>query len=1072
MSCGCCTCLAGAGQHPPVFNRPGLSAIRYRIGTHRTFLEAMIRRLTVPAIDGGSAPYSLHRLSTRETDDPAIALLDAWACVGDVLTFYQERIANEAYLATATERRSILELGRMVGYTLKPGVSASVYLAYTLDEGAKTVIPAGTKAQSIPGADEKPQMFETSYDTEARAEWNALEPRMRRPQDITLDNVLLIDSVWIEGTTTRVEKREPVFFVFEEEVTQTVVVSVDPVTTEDVRQMVEVHAIRRAREVIVDEEHKRTRILLEQVRPYYIDLFLPVLTEWRTKPLPVKLPCPDHAPPPPPEPPPVPVIGEVVEVKPKSKKKKKGADEEELKILAEDPGDLDIDILLRDIVLGVPRLSLIQLHGKRKGPAEIKTLINGDDPNPGLEPAPPAPKSIRDIVAPLVRPRSIAPASQWQLGRALEVRDQSDLTPRLLAAFFPQLETTIYTGLANITAGVKPYSKLRSVHLLRRQARIFGFNAPAILYEDRPQFPPAGFPEPRFVNEDGNVLSLASAEESVAVGGYVVMIGVNGGRARTVRETQTRPRAAYGISGDSTRVTLNSEWWCPLHEFDLSDKHEASVINLHTIRNTSVLAANEPVTLAQQILDRPIGRKLAKGETGPESETRIELDTVVNGLAPGRYVVVTGERADTGGTRGIIASELAMIANVEQQTEVGAGGTSYSILELAPKGLAYEYTRGTVKILGNIVHATNGETHHQILGGGDASKSLQTFTLNQSPLTFVSAPTIDGVESTLVVRVNEVKWHLTTSLAGEPPNARIYVTKISDEGKVSVTFGTGREGARLPTGTDNVRASYRGGIGRAGNVRAGQIATAVSRPLGVSGVINPIEAAGGADPESRDDARRTIPVSLQALGRIVSIRDYADFARTFAGVSKASSAALSDGRRRVVFLTIGGADDIEIPEDSDLYRNLVESLRKFGDPYQPLVVKMREKIIVTGAARVRVHPDYLWSNVAPKIRAALLDTFSYDRRELGQPIYPAEVIATMQRVAGVSWVDLDILGGVRLGNLIKFEPGAERDPLELTKVKPILPRLERRDAEGLHPAEIAYLPPKLADLFILTEIPA
>jgi hypothetical protein len=152
-SCGCCACLAGAGQHPPIFNRPGLSAIRYRIGTYGTFLDAMIRRLTVSFENGG--PYSLHRLTTRETDDPSIALLDAWACLGDILTFYQERIANESYLGTATERRSILELGRLVGYTLKPGVAASAYLAYTLDDSAKTtIIPAGTKAQSIPGADE------------------------------------------------------------------------------------------------------------------------------------------------------------------------------------------------------------------------------------------------------------------------------------------------------------------------------------------------------------------------------------------------------------------------------------------------------------------------------------------------------------------------------------------------------------------------------------------------------------------------------------------------------------------------------------------------------------------------------------------------------------------------------------------------------------------------------------------------------------------------------------------------------------------------------------------------------
>ena len=63
-----------------------------------------------------------------------MALLDSWATVGDVITFYQERIANELFLSTAKERRSVLELARLIGYELKPGLAASVLLAFRLDE--------------------------------------------------------------------------------------------------------------------------------------------------------------------------------------------------------------------------------------------------------------------------------------------------------------------------------------------------------------------------------------------------------------------------------------------------------------------------------------------------------------------------------------------------------------------------------------------------------------------------------------------------------------------------------------------------------------------------------------------------------------------------------------------------------------------------------------------------------------------------------------------------------------------------------------------------------------------------
>ena len=51
-----------------------------------------------------AGPSELPELTARDPDDPAIALLDAWATVADVVTFYQERIANEGFLRTATER--------------------------------------------------------------------------------------------------------------------------------------------------------------------------------------------------------------------------------------------------------------------------------------------------------------------------------------------------------------------------------------------------------------------------------------------------------------------------------------------------------------------------------------------------------------------------------------------------------------------------------------------------------------------------------------------------------------------------------------------------------------------------------------------------------------------------------------------------------------------------------------------------------------------------------------------------------------------------------------------------------
>src|SRR5438128_651139 len=165
LPCGCCE---GIHRITPVtiVNAPNLGELSYRVGTYASFFDTMLARLSdyplllsdyerlvrdPPGVPAPTVLQPLAGLTMHSLDDPSIALLDAWAIVADVLTFYQERIANEAYLRTATERYSILELARLIGYELRPGVAASVYLAYSIEKDTQPVdIPAGTRASSLP----------------------------------------------------------------------------------------------------------------------------------------------------------------------------------------------------------------------------------------------------------------------------------------------------------------------------------------------------------------------------------------------------------------------------------------------------------------------------------------------------------------------------------------------------------------------------------------------------------------------------------------------------------------------------------------------------------------------------------------------------------------------------------------------------------------------------------------------------------------------------------------------------------------------------------------------------------
>lgn len=221
--CGCCE---GISVETParVENRPGLSAIAYRVGAHPQFKATLLARLS------GSRQPALTALTTRDDDDFTIAFLDACARVGDVLTFYQERIANEAYLRTATERLSILELARLIDYQLRPGVAASTCLAFTLEDApgalgqalslgttAQTsaeplppvVIGIGSKAQSVPAPGEQAQTFETVEEIRARPEWNAIRPRLTRPQNSAS---FMANAVILQGTATGLKAGDTLLF--------------------------------------------------------------------------------------------------------------------------------------------------------------------------------------------------------------------------------------------------------------------------------------------------------------------------------------------------------------------------------------------------------------------------------------------------------------------------------------------------------------------------------------------------------------------------------------------------------------------------------------------------------------------------------------------------------------------------------------------------------------------------------------------------------------------------------------------------------------------------------------------
>jgi predicted phage baseplate assembly protein len=956
----CCDCCSGPGILTPLptANQRGLAALAYRVGTWSAFLQTMQARLS-------SQDYpELAGLATRDPSDPSIALLDAWAVLGDVLAFYQERIANEGYLRTATERRSVLELARLIGYELRPGVSASVFLAFTIDKSAAPVtIPAGTAANSVPGPGEQMQTFETSDPLQARAAWNTLKPRQSRPQ--TKEVIASTGRLFLQGTSTRLQPNDPLVIDF-------------GVGTRFIR----------IKSVQADADNKRTIVEL-----------------------------PDGA------------------------------------MAAAEPG--------MGSGSGQPvQATGTDTKGRHKGPA------------------------LSSLVDALKQPPSVPPASPARLSRSVadSFAPGADAFPRLLAAVEPRLQESLYSALAGLPA---PPVRV-SVYALRVSAAPFGHNAPLRLTgvgpNNKPQFGEWQIDDPFNSGGDGydygggngiglmlltgaaeaelpdhhtpSVLFLDNEYDIAAASRIVIDNPALDGPLVIDQAKQVRHRslAAYGLTGKTVQLTL------PDGVFWLTDGYQPAPFS--AVRSTRVFAGSEALTLAEAPVTEDV------------SGSVIELDDVYPDLEPGRWLIVAGARTDVRdaagkGVPGINTAELVMLATVRQATTGTTGDASRTVITLA-QPLSYAYQRDTVTIHANVTHATHGQTRHEVLGSGDAAQAMQQFTLKQPPLTYVSAATPAGAVSTLQVRVNDLLWQEAAGMSGLGPNDRKYTTRAADDATTTVVFGNGTYGARLPTGQNNVRADYRNGIGVAGNANTGQISLLASKPLGVTGVVNPLPASGGADKDGPDTGRRNAPVAVVALDRLVSVQDYADFSRTFAGVGKAAAVWLTDGRRQIVHVTIAGAEDITIDVTSDLFRNLDSALHAYGDPYLPLTLAVRERLVVILSMKIKVQAYYLWELVETAVRTALLGAFGFDQVELAEDLLLSHVIAVVQQVPGVDSAEAEVFDTISEQDLIAgFSRQAASRLVRKDRI-PVQPARPGQQQDVL-PAQIAYLTSDVTATLILQE---
>ena len=298
----------------------------------------------------------------------------------------------------------------------------------------------------------------------------------------------------------------------------------------------------------------------------------------------------------------------------------------------------------------------------------------------------------------------------------------------------------------------------------------------------------------------------------------------------------------------------------------------------------------------------------------------------------------------------------------------------------------------------------------QELIGTSNGEPNQSFMIKHTPILL----------DTLLVEVNEdgagwVGWDRRANLLYHPdasgaivtsrPDARDYYVQFDEAGVGFVVFGDGQYGhpPKQPRTQDNVRATYVNGGGSAGNVPAGAIVEGPRSIASLTGVTNPLPAAGGTDGEPIDHAVRFGPLSFRAGDRAVTLSDYVTLAMQAGGVAKVR--ARTFGWNRVQLYVAPEGNVVTQPGD-DLKKRITayfETRRMVGTAVS---VAGPKAVAIDIAVEVTAEHNFAALTVRDQVRQVVAGLLAFSEVDFGSALYLSKVYEAVEALDGVRAVNV------------------------------------------------------------------